>query len=442
MVCQIWMQTFFYMLGIVFTLVVSIYGVVVKDKRNILLVLVFILPLNDFLKNYFDILGGGIVFSFWKELLILILFVRCGLKARVGKLLYLWEFSVFLYLAYFILGALNFGLVSAFRTYRWLVIVPMLMLSISTLKLDTDWLKRITVLLFISSLIMAFSGIVEIHCGFRLPMRMWMGNVVSVSPDYIEYNVPNFLMHNYDRMCGLMTTPNGFGNLMAIMCFISYFVLREHLYPLGDFLKYFIYICLFCFFICLVESFCRTGWVQLLIGIVIVEYLNNRKSFFKYLFSMAFTILFAIFVIALVSDVFWQILEKTMSGNDDSSALRGDNVLAGANFLIDHFMGIGLGGCDITNASRLYFTESSFMNICIESGMLGGVLFYYFCLNIIFTLRRKRGLLPILSYVSLILYVISSLPSVSFSAPYGYIVWILVGLGFSYHNEEKQLMIQ
>lgn len=424
------------MLGFIFVLFISIFGCFVKDKRKILLVFAFILPLNDFLKNYFDILGGGTIFSFWKELLIVILFIRCKLRFHVGKLLYLWEFCALFYFIYFILGVMDFGAVSAFRTYRWLVVVPMLMLSISSLKLNEFWLKRIVTLLCFSSLFIAISGIIEIHCGFRLPIRMWMGNVVSVSPGYIEYNIPNFLMHNYDRMCGLMTSPNGFGNLMAIMCFILYFVLRKRLYSLHGFEKYFTYTCSFVFFVCLVESFCRTGWAQLLIGVMLVEYLNNRKSFVKYLFSMTLTVVLVVIILALVSDVFGEILEKTLTGEDASSATRGDNVLAGSVFLIEHFMGIGLGGCDITNDRFLYFSESSFMNICIESGFLGGAVFYSFCMRIIFILRHKVEIIASLSYIVLVLYVISSLPSVSFSAPYGYIVWILVGVGFSYNNKK------
>ncbi|WP_298453594.1 O-antigen ligase family protein [uncultured Prevotella sp.] len=422
------------MLQIIFVFLVVIYSLFVKDCRKIILLLLVLLPFNNILKTIFMHNGGDSIFSFWKEISIIILFFRVHLIKRekqVGyinnKLIGTYIFIVFYFFIFFIIGSGIFGASMAFRTFRNVAFLPILLFIFPSLVLDDIFKKKFLMSLMFSATLMGLFGVVECHLGFREAIRGYMGQIEEIGSDgTIYYNTTNLKIMGFDRMAGLIGTPNDFGNYMALSASMIYYFIRRKIieYKHNEILWIsFIFIIL-----CLIESFCRTAFAMFLLIIILTEY-KSKNNVLKNVIAISVASLLILYIATLVNDSVNEILSATFSGNEASSADRGNNFKRGIDFLVANPFGYGLGSTENSLKNYVFFSESSFLNLGVEAGVFAIILFLFFCKIINKVLYVHNNELSIYSSSVVITNSICFLFASIFGTPYIYIFWIFTCVG-------------
>ena len=415
------------MIEVLFVSIVVLFSFSAK-RKNIILLLVFLLPFNDFIKKILVLYGnGGNIFSFWKELAILILFLRSYKyieKRLLNRPLLIYFCLCIIVGIYYFIGLQYYNASICFRTVRNILILPLLFVSLNGLAVNISLIRKVVLLFSISTLLISLIGIWEIHMGGRIPLRLFMGNIT----DNNTYSAPNFTMMGIDRMCSIMTVPNSFGYLMA---FHASFLLYIFLYMKDLFSKIEIYILYTLFLVtvfCLLESFCRTGWFLFVFSYFISLYYINRKVFISRIIIFIIIGLCILSIAYVLSPDIETIVNSTFSGNEVSASDRSNNLSNGFSFIFENPFGHGLGSSDNSTDNYVYFAESTFVNLSVEIGIIGSV-FYIFSLFFFLSMMRKTdSAFTPFSVAIMSANMISIIPTNVYVTPYSYFVFIFSGL--------------
>lgn len=407
------------------------------NRKNIVLLLVFFLPFNDFVKKVFTLYGsGGNLFSFWKELAIIILFIRSYQYIEKKNLIRFFPLYLCLCLfivLYFFVGLQNYDVSVCFRTMRNVLILPLLFLALNGLDINDSFIKKFVILLTFSTLLIGLIGIWEIHMDGRIPLRTFMGNIM----DGGGYSAPNFVMMGLDRMCSIMTVPNAFGYLMAFHASILLFVF---LYKKNLFNKKWIYLLRISFVItifCLLESFCRTAWFLFVFSYFLVLYYKNRKKFFIRFIAFVLIGLCALYIAYIVSPNIQMIVESTFSGEESSASDRSNNFSDGLTFITNNPFGYGLGSSENSVDNYIYFAESTFVNLSTEIGIMGTIFYILFLLVLLSIIRRTYSDFTPFSLAVLSVNLVCIIPTNVYVSPYSYFVFLFSGLALMRINSFK-----
>lgn len=420
------------MVEIAFVVITVLLAIRLKYE-NVIILLIFLLPFNDFFKEAISNLwSGGTIFSFWKELVILILFLRTypHIKRTINKIIVIYFFMIICCSFFFVLGIEYYPPAICFRMFRNMCVVPLLFVICSGLTLSDSFLKKITYTLCIDAIIIGLIGIWEIHGGGRIPVRSFMGDIYADNTIGVFYKVTNFTIMGFDRMCSIMLTPNAFGYFMAFVSSFLLFLLQyqKKLFA-GWRYKIIFMIWLFSLF-CLLESFCRTAYVMFLFCYLFILYNKQCSKFTKQI------IIFGIISILILTLAFFfvpnieSVINGTLSGKEESASDRINNFSSGWTFVSSHPFGHGLGSSENSVKRFVFFSESSFINIITEIGIIGLIIFYLLQLSIYKCICTRRNKSEWTSY-SLSLLLMNLLCMIStniFGTPYIYFLYILMGV--------------
>lgn len=405
-----------------------------------------ILPIHGTVK-YVIFPNGGTIFASWKEIAVLILFIKTFSGALIKPLKsYLNLYCCFLLLIIFYLFiAFEYELPIMTRL-KQLIFPSLILLSISKLKLGLNDIRKIIFFAGIGSLCINLTGLAD----FLSPsMRLMFRDLMRVGYVYdsmgnIYYDITSFKIMGFDRVCGLMAGgPNQMGVYNSFVCF-SCIIYWTYLKVNNGILN-------FCFLIitilsafCLLTSFSRAGMAILAISFFL--YAMMLKT--RYIAMFGFVLFILLLVISMLSVIYPQIAEVligTFTGKEASSAARATMTLDALEFLFEHPFGFGIGASSYAHTYRRYaiFAESSFINIAIDIGVIGLLvltLLYYKCFKSI--LYRKNFLSGLGACYLVANFIVSFVSVNPYENPYIYLSWIMFALSavYIYRDNAKKII--
>lgn len=404
-----------------------------KDDSLICLFIIFI-SFNGFFLSCFHnfVNSNGSIFSYWKELLILVLFIRNYKKIYIKGIL--WKSFTLICIVLVIYSSISFyndyplsKIIIADRGY----IFPILLFFVcSSINANTIVQNKIIKTFFILIIISNIFGIVE-HFFLHEQLLIFENILNYNQTGDLVANTSSFQIMGIDRMTGITDGgPNMFGiiNAMSIVAIISLNIenKKSKLVILAFLLSVF----------GLMMSFSRAGIALVLLSIV---YFLVSKRNFKPLFYILISFLL-ILIINLFSkdDSFSSVMNSTIEGKEASAADRNQNVYRGFDFIANNLFGCGIGvidnGEETPQGIQTVFFESSIINIFVELGVIGGIVllaFYYRIYNMAKKIGKKCTnnisiFVVLITFSSLLVAIASVSP---FGIPFSYIWMIFAGLG-------------
>lgn len=423
----------FELLFLVFVIIYCIKA----SPLNILLLIIVLLPIHGTIK-YLVFSQGGEFYSSWKEVAILILFVKTSSLTLIKPLksyfvLYCLFFVLVIF--YLIIG-LEYGLPIMSRL-KQLLFPSLILFSISKLKLTFNDVRKIIFFAGVGSIAINLTGLVDflspsVRILFRDLMRV---GYVYDSMGNIYYDVSSFKIMGFDRVCGLMAGgPNQMGVYNAFVCFVCviyWMFLKVKDRRLNLFWGVITLLSAFC----LLTSFSRAGMAILTISLFFYALRLQTKHAIMFAY-ITVSLLALVLVFSMIYPQISEILMGTLTGKEASSAARGTMTLDALEFLFEHPFGFGIGASSYahTNMNKYaIFAESSFINIAIDIGILGLLILtvmYYKCYKAIH--YRKNFLMYLGSYYLIANYIVSFVSVNPYENPYIYLSWIVFALSTAY----------
>lgn len=409
-----------------------------SNEINSAVFLLTLLPFHAFLKNILDLFfNGGNLFSYWKEIAILILLVKIIVSRRKiilpkGLFIFISCFLFYVFLFLFFADQL-FLAISPLRNHFFSLF---LFVVFYNLDIDIKAFKRIVFFSTMSFFISYLMGFVQLFF-LKIPLGFLMGRIDYIDPNgHVFYTTTSARILGYERMAGIIGGPNGFGVFVALsllLIFIIRFTKIRQIFSersSGLFLLLTFAIGVFA----LIYSFSRAGWVVFAIGVTIFVYYLKLKRFVLYI-GLAMFFLLPIFLVISGGSVVENVMRKTFSGEEASSADRLNNFVYGLNEVFISPFGHGLGTTNNQYPESIdFFAESATINIIYEIGIFG----YLFLLVIFILLGTKsyfmriKYALPLLSFAVLFSTFFISLVSVNtYGMPYILLSWVYIGLGIN-----------
>lgn len=414
---------------LLFILAIIIFSNVAKPYK--LLCLLFILiPWHTFLKVF--LFGdGGTIFSLWKEILILYLFLRIPcVNPFAGKLVRMLPFLIAYFIVFAIIGALQeFPPLQDFRQY---LLPTLLIIASANIKLDYKEFRAIMYSIFIGSILINLTGVVDFAFPvLRIPMRAMMGVDFFVDPDgTIVYESGAYQMMRMDRVAGLLG-PNQMGLYNAIVIIFMFISWRMgFIQNKKDKLIFYITGALAAF--CLLFSFSRAGWLVdamtfLFLGLKMKKY---RKTIIQLSFVAIIVFVIAFFQVEIVN----KLITGTFSGEEASAASRGSMTQDAFSVLLSNPFGVGLGATNLGVGKGFYAAESALINLGISAGIIGVMMYLYQFLHI----YRKTKIAASVNIISEIsapfvcaFVLVSFISLTTVGNPFIYFAAFLMGVGMN-----------
>lgn len=412
------------------------------SAKTIVYSIFLLLPLHGFIKMAI-FTDSGAIFTMWKEFGIIIALlktrkIRCYRPRIFNITVFIYLLIIFLFL---FIGINNRYSINA-DIRKFIFPVPLLYL-VSKIKFNMHDLKKIIFCILMGSALINITGVIDfLSPTIRLVMRTIMGIEFKIASNgTIYYEISSYKIMGMDRVCGFM---GGGPNMMGVFN-ASVFLLSIYAYIRGIFISkkgklFFTVTFMLCVFNLLL-SFSRAGWA--LVGITFFYIAATIQKYRK----IAFIALWCIFVIGIISYLSLEIVQKvvdgTLSGNEASSAERGNMTRSALNYLFDNPLGYGLGASTRDNGNYVYFAESSLINFGISTGILGIIL--YSCLiYIIFKIIKynKSNPLMLIAPGFVVAYYITAWVSVNMvENPFVYYAWLIMGLSMNKNLSESSLSI-
>ena len=401
-----------------------------RKKIYCLYLIVTLIPFHSFIKYFFALNGGGDVFSYWKEIVILIfIFKAFNHNQRKLNNYFLGYFILlicFLSLYIFVnLENLNYGLAK----FRDIVFPILLFLGISVSNIKESQIRKFVYLFSLSFLIIGITGIMDVFFGYRDVFALVTGKIEAIGIDGEKYYPASMMIMGFNRMTGILEGPNQLG--LYASTFILLIVGLKGKYKWENFKDKFVAgTAIFGIFV-LLFSFSRTAIATVMISLF---FLFNNKRTYKNLFVIFLVVILTSGVLSFFFPQIQDVYLGTLQGKEASSADRSNNFQQGINFILKQPLGHGLGSShpNKTGETQVYFAESTFINLCVEIGISGFLLLMGYYLLVLHKLKRFRGDLPKISSAILITTLITSFFSVNPSESlYTYIIWIIIGFSFS-----------
>ncbi|MGM8362810.1 O-antigen ligase family protein [Flavobacterium sp. ARAG 55.4] len=408
------------------------------SEKRILFLIFFLLPIHGTIK-YVVFPTGGEIFAIWKELGILVLFLR---TLRLKHFAYNKIFSLFLLFSIFIFGYTLIGFYNDYpisTSFKKLFFPVFLTLSVSKIQFTRSDARNFFLIILLGSLLINITGIIDfISPTMRVTFRSVLGASFQEGSDgTLYYDNSSLQIMGFDRVCGLMTGgPNQMGIFNSAILILGIFAWVGRLsFKFSHFQFIGLKICIGASAFCLLTSFSRAGWAILLITLFYTLIVDKgfRKFGLKYVFITLF------FIISVVFSVpkFYFIIESTLSGKEASSAARGDMTIDALNYFLNNTLGKGIGSTDFAHThlnTDLYFAESALINFGIELGLLGLLLLIGLQIKIgsLISNNISRNGFSNLGIGFLIAYLITSAVSVNtYENPFIYYAWMIFGLALN-----------
>lgn len=408
------------------------------DKRKCLFLIMAIIPFHAFIKYLFIFYsGGGTLFSFWKEIVIVIFMIR-SLSAKGFKIRFkykpIFAILIFFVTLYLIVGMdlPNYAMVS----YRDIIFPLIMFIAISMNKFDEKFISTILFIYAIDVILVGISGALDIFGNLR-PFFATISQKIMVSSNGEIYYPASMVIMGYNRMTGIMEGPNQLGLYCSLYLIV-------YLYSMGKLKftkikKVILHVAMICAIMCILLSFSRTGWALTFIAIALLY-----KNKIKYLIATGFVLILCGGALLLinqeVSDTVQDVVGGTFRGKEASAADRGNNLQKGIDFVIAHPFGSGLGHSQAEAYEKgkpnAYFAESTFVNYMVEMGGVGLILIILFYVRVARCVKQLN--IPVWSALAKVFIystIIISFFSVNPGQPsFTYVVWIFIGIPFALAN--------
>jgi len=408
-----------------------------SDKINSLYLIVVLLPFNSFIKDVLEYLyGGGALFTYWKEAAIAIFAVKVflNMQKKIDKQMTSYFIVLFFYIMiFFFIGYIRFqNLNASIAKLRDILFPILLFLSLCISKIKESQVRRILFLYTLSFLLIGLTGFMDLFGGYRLAFALITQKIKYISNGILYYPDAMEIM-GYNRMNGIMDGPNQLGLYTSVFV-LAMLVLRKKI-KWNNIKDKLIDIIIIMSIVILILTFSRTAIVTVIIAWYI--YLRNEKG--RKLFEIVkviFIILAIYFILTPFLPQIHKIFLGTISGHENSSANRGNDIFDGLKYVLNHPLGNGLGASYLIAAGQplVYFVESAFLNICIELGIMGLILLIGFYILILIKLKNKisSNSFAKVSYALLFTTIITSFFSTNPAEPtYTFYLWMFLGLSFS-----------
>lgn len=418
----------------IFSIVIILF--MILRLEHSIIIFVALLPFHAFIKNILALLyDGGYLFSYWKELVIMIMLIKMGLNVKKYyldvNLLRLISVYTFLIVIYYLVSDNMVVALSALRNHLFTLL---LLILYSNISISLKTIKNLYMAMSISFFISYMAGYLQLFF-FKIPLGYLMGRIASIdSGGYITYSTTSARILGYERMSGIIGGPNDFGLFVAISLLIVLAIWISELKRIySKPFQVFLIILLVFGSIALLLSFSRAGWTMFTAGFLLLAYVNNVK-FSPIIIAIILPIAISIMPLFIETSFISEIYQSTVSGQELSAADRVSNFLNGLSTILNEPFGHGLGTTDNRYDSMQYFAESAFINLIYEIGFIG-----FFALSGIFMLLARKSykmknenMFSGLSMTIILLtYLISMLSVNTYGMPYIYISWIIIGIGIN-----------
>lgn len=402
---------------------------------NVLCLLFIILPYHGAIKEII-FHGGGNLFSFWKEIVIAILFVRSfsTKNKQVNGIMKLYGVFGLLCAVFLLIGYSN-GFPLATRAKQ--LFLPLLIVTSSALvKMRQVDLRKVLMVVVFASVIVNLTIVLDfLSPELRLIMRTIMGVDFTVASDgTLLYEVTSYKIMGHDRACGLMGGgPNQTGVFESGVLMAGIYLVMFHFKQMkSKFLKISLLSALVLACFCWIVCFSRAGWAIIGITFFIVCLFTPKMRGLAIKLAVL-GLLFGV-VCFYTIDIFQDVIVGTLSGDEASSAERGNMTKSSWDFLISNPMGYGIGASDHSVDNYVAFAESSMINFGIDVGIFGVALLSYIYFTIALCIYRnmRRSRYAMIGLGFCIAHYIASWVSVNpFENPFMMYAFFYIGLSMN-----------
>lgn len=402
-----------------------------SSPKTIVYSIFLLLPLHGFIKFavFFD---SGSLFMLWKEIGILIALFKLKKTISINKVLENASFLLVSITFFFLIIGYLAGYSVAGDVRRFIFAIPLLYL-IAKIDFKYDDVKRLTTCIFLGAIMINVTGLFDFAFPeYRLIMRTIMGVKFQIGNDgYVFYDIPSYKINGWDRVCGFMGGgPNMMGVFNAAILLFAVFAFITKMYIKRKERLFFVISASLCVFN-LLFSFSRAGWALVFITFLYTGLILPRYR--KYALQGAFACLFLGVIAYFTVDSVHNVIYNTFTGNEASSAERGNMTRDAWDYLITNPLGYGLGAADMSSEGFIYTAESTIINFGIATGILG-VFLYSYLIFTIYKLAKKNRYNPfyIIAPGFIFAYYITAWVSVNVvENPFLYYAWLIFGLGMN-----------
>lgn len=413
--------------------IVSIYALfcITNNPKRIILSIFLLLPIHGFVK-FALFPDSGSIFSIWKEIGILIALFKLRSVKAVPTQLHRAVFGFVALVLFFaiigIVGHLSF--MGDVRKYIFAIPLLYVVQKIDYTRADVK--KLISCILF-GSAVINFTGVVDfLSPEIRLIMRTIMGAEFQIAADgTVYYDISSYKIMGLDRVCGFMGGgPNMMGVFNASVFLLSVYSYVNRLY-VQKLEKLLFYLALALCVFCLILSFSRAGWALVFITFFYVA--MSMPKYRKTAIAAGLVGLFLGVIFYFTVESVQTVVDGTLSGNEASSAERGNMTRASWKYLLENPFGYGLGATDNVSDNFVYFAESTMINMGIATGILGVFLYSYLIFSIYKLAKRNRyNSFYLIAPGFIFAYYITAWVSVNVvENPFLYYAWLIFGLGLN-----------
>lgn len=421
----------------IFILLILILLFISIKVEDGVIVLLTLLPFHGFIKNsLFFYFQQGILFSFWKEIAILILLSKLlyvRKKVYIDKNLFVFaSFFVGLVIVYF--GLAN-NLKPAIAPLRDHIFSILLLVLFSNFYFKIESSQKLVLWPAISFFVSYVLGFVQLFF-LKIPMGYLMGRIEYITPGgNIIYTTTSARILGFERMAGFIGGPNGFGLFCAVsllFIFIHRFTILNKLNSKR--IRSFLTTTFFLGIISLIYSFSRAGWAVFFGGVLFILVALRKKIKWSLFLTPIFVVIMMLLFAPKDSPIS-KVFDKTFSGKEASSSARLSNISQGIKEILRAPWGHGLGTTNNQYPNlREYFVESATINMIYEFGFLGIILLFliYFIIIIRSFIRGKNNPYAALGFTIAIVTILASFFSINtYGMPYILYSWAFMGLGLN-----------
>lgn len=407
-------------------------------KEQLIYLLVLGVPFHTFIKSTINFYwGGGELFSFWKEIVVLILLIKTFkgkiIKPDNGLSTVIVAFSILVILFLLLSPVIGY----AFPTLRDHIFPLLLLLCVACMPLNQNTLRKIIMYTCIVAILNCVMGFLQSFL-LNIPISTLMGTIDFIdSAGYVQYKTTSFRIMGIERMSGIIGGPNSFGIYYGfIIVFITGVFMNLKRFPLSVLQKRTLILTLILSVSCIIFSFSRAGWVIALLGVFLLLRFNKIKIPVSYYIRVGMLGLIGAAVVLIQFPYVAEVITNSVSGKEDSVADRGNNFSNALNLNLTEPWGHGLGTTDNRIEGKEFFAESAFMNIFYEIGFVGFVILLSIHILIIKKCldykKLKSAFMPSTALALTIPTILVCFVSINpYGIPYIYLWWLILGIGIN-----------
>lgn len=407
------------------------------SKEYVLLLTLLILPFHFLLKALLNKFGGGSdFFSSWKEIVLLILFLRIVYDIVDKKIGVNPRYPFLLVIIYFFCCSLLFLFADnksdALISYKNFAF-PLLCFFISShIKFNKITESRfIKTLSIIAIFVFIIGHIQHIFFKYEFAVLMNLYDDVTSNGDLV-FKQSAIKIMGKDRMYGCFVGPNELGlytTTILIMVTVYLYSLRK-----SNKSKILFYILLIFGVSALLQTYSRVSWFISISTILLYFAITEKKIGTAISVVLSLSIV-ASAIIFFVPDAS-QIIEASASGKEASAQGRSEVFFSGLSKIIETPEGFGLGTIQYSSTQpRKMWTEIYWWLVIGETGILLGLFLFYIYLNCSYRLYSQKvktnkfaHIMPL--YLAVI--VLAGFGSIIIFEPiFQVYLWCMIGLGYN-----------